>query len=478
MLERGNAAVPTAAGAASQPRASGRRPLVAAAIGVAAFLTTIDNTIVNVALPSIQRDLRVSLPALQWVVVTYLITFSALLLTGGRLADRYGRRRILLTGLALFTAASLPAGIATDTAMLLTARAFQGAGAALVLPAGLAVVAAGRTPRERDAGAAVWMAALAAALAMGPLAGGWLSQHLSWRWIFLVNVPLGLTGLLLGWLALDDSGRLRAERVDAPGLLSGTVMLAAAAFVLIEGPGLGWGSPTVAGAAVVACAAATCFGWAEHRSPDPMVDFALVREPALRGGIAASVLWGAGINGVFFFTSLFLQRAAGFSATRTGLVFVPLAVLVVLVTPLTPGLVERFGAARTSAAGLVVVAAGLAAVSLTRDQVTMLRLLPGVAAIGIGSALAVPLTSSVLAAVPPARTGVASGLLGAAREASGLVGISLIGLVVTAGHPVPTHGHLSGAFVSGYGTGLLVAAAFALLAAVIADRTLPGPQRR
>jgi MFS family permease len=180
---------------------------------------------------------------------------------------------------------------------------------------------------------------------------------------------------------------------------------------------------------------------------------------------------------VFFFTSLFLQRAAGFSATRTGLVFVPLAVFVVLVTPLTPGLVERFGAARTSAAGLIVVAAGLAAVSLTRDHVTMLRLLPGVAAIGIGSALAVPLTSSVLAAVPPARAGVASGLLGVAREASGLVGISVIGLIVTAGHPVPARGRLGGAFAGRYGTGLLVAAAFALLAAVIADRTLPGARR-
>jgi EmrB/QacA subfamily drug resistance transporter len=475
MLERGEVTLarpPPAAAAA--PRAGCR--WLHAAIGVAAFLTTIDNTIVNVALPSIQRDLRMSLPALQWVMVAYVLTFSALLLTGGRLADRYGRRRILLTGLAVFTAASVPAGAATNAAMLLTARALQGAGAALVLPAGLAIVAVGRTQRERDAGAAVWMAALAAALALGPLAGGWLSQHLSWHWIFFVNIPLGLAGLLLGWLALSESQRL-AARVDAAGLLSGTVMLAAVAFALIEGPGLGWRAPAVCGAAVLACVAATCFGWAEHRSPDPMVDFALVRERALRGGIAASVLWGAGINGVFFFTSLFLQRAAGFSATRTGLVFVPLAVLVVLVTPLTPRLTERFGPARTSAGGLVLVAAGLAAVSLTRDQVTMLRLLPGVAAIGIGSALAVPLTSAALAAVPPARAGVASGLMGVAREASGLVGISVIGLIVTAGHPVPVHGRLNAAFVGGYGTGLLVAAAFSLLAALIAKRTLPGPRR-
>jgi MFS family permease len=194
---------------------------------------------------------------------------------------------------------------------------------------------------------------------------------------------------------------------------------------------------------------------------------------AFTGGVAASVLWGAGVNGVLFYTSLFLQRAAGFSATRTGLVFLPLAALVVLVAPLTPRLAGRFGAAGTVATGLVLVAAGLAAVAVVRDQVTMPRLLPGLAAIGIGSALTVPLTSTALAAVPPARTGVASGLLAVAREASGLVGISVLGLIVTAGHPVPSHGPLGAAFTSGYGAALLTAAGLVVAAAVIAQVTLP-----
>jgi predicted MFS family arabinose efflux permease len=325
---------------------------------------------------------------------------------------------VLLAGLVLFTAASLPAGTAPSAAVLLAARAVQGVGAALVLPAGLAIVAARPTARQRDAGAAVWMAALAAALACGPVAGGWLSQHLGWHWIFLVNIPLGLAGLVFGWLGLPGPGpRARAGPLGLAGL---------------------------------------------------------VRVRAFSGGLAASVLWGAGVNGVLFYTSLFLQRAAGFSATRTGLVFLPLATFVVLVAPVTPRLAARFGAARTVAVGLVLVAAGLAAVAAVRDQVTVPRLLPGLVAIGVGSALTVPLTSTALAAVPPARTGVASGVLAVAREASGLVGISVLGLIVTAGHPVPAHGRLGAGFVSGYGLALLTAAALVLAGALIARRSLPG----
>jgi MFS family permease len=180
---------------------------------------------------------------------------------------------------------------------------------------------------------------------------------------------------------------------------------------------------------------------------------------------------------VFFFTSIFLQRAAGFSATRTGLVFLPLAALVVLVTPAAPALAARFGAAPTVAAGLVLVSAGLAVISVTVYHVTLLRLLPGVAMIGTGSALTVPLTTSVLAAVPPSRTGATSGLLSVAREASGLAGIAVIGLIVTGGHPVPARGAVSDTFVRGYSTGLMAAAGLALIGAVIAARALPGPAR-
>jgi EmrB/QacA subfamily drug resistance transporter len=446
-------------------------------IAIVAFLTTIDNTIVNVALPAIQRDLTMSVATLEWVVTGYLITFSALMLTGGRLADRYGTRRILLLGLAVFIAASLLAGTARDAAMLLAARAIQGSGAALALPAGLAVVAAGRTQRERDLGAATWMATLAVALAAGPLAGGWLTQHLSWNWIFLVNLPPGIAGLLIGWAAIEPARPGDSSGIDVTGLACSAVALAAVTFVLIEGPGIGWGSPQVAVAVVISVGAAICFGRTERRSAESAIGGPLLRERALQGGLAASVLWGVGVNGVFFFTSIFLQRAAGFSATRTGLVFLPLAALVVLVTPVTATLAGRFGAARTVAAGLALVSAGLAVVSLTLYHVTALRLLPGMVMIGAGSALTVPLTTSVLAAVPPSRTGAAGGMLSVAREASGLAGISVIGLIVTGGHPLPARGAVSGTFVHGYGTGLVAAAGLALVGAVIAARTLPGRRK-
>ena len=467
-------------------------------IAIAAFLTTIDNTIVNVALPSIQHDLHMSLPGLQWVVTGYLIAFSALMLTGGRLADRYGRRRILLTGLAIFTAASLLAGTASTAAMLLTGRIAAGMGAALVLPAALAVAAGGPTPRDRDAAAAVWMAALAAALALGPVVGGWLSQHLGWNWIFLVNVPPGLAGLLIGGIAIAEQRSDGAAGTDWPGLICSAAALAALTYALVEGPSVGWGSPRVAAATALTVGGLGGFLLAERRAAAPMIDMTVLAERALGGGIAASVLWGAGVNGVFFFTSLFLQRAEGFSATRTGLVFLPIAALVVLVTPFTPALTGRIGAARTVAAGLVLVAAGLALLALFAlraqpsisalpampaqlahgaYQVTLLNLLPGVAVIGIGSALTVPLTSSVLAAVPPSHTGVAGGVLSLAREASGLVGISVIGLIVTAGHPVPASGAVKETFARGYGTGLLAAAALAAIGAVVAGLTLPGARR-
>jgi MFS family permease len=261
-------------------------------------------------------------------------------------------------------------------------------------------------------------------------------------------------------------------------MAASVVLLAAATFLLIEGPVLGWASPGTLAAAVVAVVAAACFGRAERRARAPMVDIALARDKVLAGGMVASVLWGAGVNGILFFTSLFLQRSAGFSATRTGLVFVPVAVLVVLVAPLAPGLAARLGPARVVCAGLILVATGLAAVALATRHVSFPALLPGMIVIGIGSALTVPLTTSVLAAVPEARTGVAGSLLGVAREASGLVGISVIGLIVSAGHPVPPHGPVPPGFARGYALGLVTAAALVAVGAVIARRTLPEQEQR
>ncbi|MEU4834795.1 MFS transporter [Streptosporangium sp. NPDC023615] len=431
-------------------------------IGLAGFVTTLDNTVVTVALPTIQTELGTSPAALEWVVTGYVLTFSGLMLAGGRLADVHGRRRTLVAGLAVFTAASLAAGLAASTGGLVAARLVQGCGAALILPAMLAIVSVGNDDRRRSAGVAVWMASGAGALALGPVVGGYLTQHVHWSWIFLLNVPLGVLLVALTVVAVPESRDERAVRVDAPGVVSSVVVLSAGTFALTFGIELGWTSPPVLGAAVLTVAGAVAFAVAERRGRDPMVDLTLFRARAFTGGVLAQVLWGLGVNGVFFFTALFLQGVLGFTPVMSGLAFVPLALLVVVVTPLAPVAERRFGAARTVALGLVLVAAGMLAVAFLRPGDGWAGLLPAVCVIGIGSALTMPLGSAVLGAVPESRAGVAGGVFSVAREMSGLFGIAIIGVIVNG----------SASFTAGYSAGLLVAACLVAVGAVVSLVTL------
>ncbi|MEU0481627.1 MFS transporter [Streptosporangium sp. NPDC006013] len=431
-------------------------------IGLAGFVTTLDNTVVTVALPTLQAELGASLAALEWVVTGYVLTFSGFMLAGGRLADVYGRRRVLVAGLAVFTAASLAAGLATSVGALVAARLVQGSGSALILPAMLAIVAVGNDERQRSVGVAVWMASGAGALALGPVVGGYLTQHFHWSWIFLLNVPLGVLIIALATVAIPESRDERAARVDVPGVASSVVVLSAGTFALTFGAELSWTSPPILVAVLFAVAAALVFAVAERLGEDPMVDLALFRSRTFTGGVIAQVLWGLGVNGVFFFTALFLQGVLGFSPTASGLAFVPLALLVVVVTPLVPFAERRIGAARTVALGLVLVAAGMAAVAFLRPGDGWAELLPSVCVIGIGSALTMPLGSAVLGAVPESRAGVAGGVFSVAREMSGLFGIAIIGVIVNG----------SASFTAGYSTGLLVAAGLVVTGAAISLVTL------
>ncbi len=372
-----------------------------AVVVATAFLTMLDNTVVTVAAPSIARDLGAALPRLEWVANGYMLAYAGLLLPGGRLADRLGDRRVLLGGLALFTAASLAAGLSRHLPALIAARAAQGAGAALLVPATLAVVAT-RGEAERMRLAAVWTAAGAAALAAGPVVGGAVSQHLSWPWIFLLNVPVGLAALAIGARCLDPAKRSPARLGRPPG---GRVFL---------------------------------------------------------GAVAVQVLWGLGVTGVYFHTAVFLQDVRGFRPVAAGLVFLPVAVAVVLGAPAAGPLVRGRGAARTIAAGLLLVGGGIGVVGLFSTSTPVL--LGALAVIGFGSALTVPLAAVAVAAAPPERAGIAAGVFAVAREGSGVLGVAGIGAVVTAG--------------GGYPLGLAAAAALVLAGAAIAARTLPGPERR
>ncbi|MEV0593084.1 MFS transporter [Nonomuraea cavernae] len=452
------AAAPTRPGG----RTAGRMGLLLTVVGLAGFVTTLDNTVVTVALPSIQRDLGARLAALEWVATGYILTFAGFMLAGGRLADVYGRRRMLVAGLGVFTAASLVAGLASSIGLLVAARLAQGAGAALILPATLAVLA-GRDERERSLGVAVWMASGAGALALGPVVGGYLSQHLHWSWIFLINVPVGVAVIALAVVAVPETVAERRVPVDVAGSVASVVCLSAGTFALIHAGEHGWTSPAVLSALAACLAGGLVFLVVERRVTAPMAEPELFRVRAFTGGVLAQVLWGLGVNGVFFYTALFLQGVLGFTPVASGLAFVPLALLVVAVTPLAPMIERRVGAGRTVALGLVLVAAGMVAAAFLEPGDGWARLLPAVCAIGVGSALTMPLGSAVLGAVPEERAGVAGGIFSVSREISGLFGIAVIGVIVQG----------AGGFALGYSLGLAVAAGLVLAGAVISLVTLP-----
>ncbi|MFG1966347.1 MFS transporter [Nonomuraea sp. NPDC049028] len=296
--------------APAQPATRSR--LLLTVVGLAGFVTTLDNTVVTVALPSIQRDLHTRLSALEWVATGYILTFAGLMIAGGRLADVYGRRKVLLIGLTVFTGASLGAGLATSIEPLVVARLAQGVGAALILPATLAVLA-GRP--DRSLGVAIWMASGAGALALGPVVGGYLSQHAHWSWVFLINVPMGAAVIALATVAISET---RAEpsvgrrgQVDVPGLLASVVFLASGTFALIHGGEYGWGSPPILIAVAGCVGGGVLFLVLERGARAPMVELGLFAGRSFTGGVLAQVLWGLGVNGVFFYTALFLQGCSG-----------------------------------------------------------------------------------------------------------------------------------------------------------------------
>lgn len=439
-----------------------RQRAVIAVVVATAFLTMLDNTVVTVAAPSIAADLDAPLPTLEWVATGYMLAFAGLMLPGGRLADRYGHRRALLVGLASFTGASAAAGAAGSAGLLIAARIGQGVGAALLVPATLAVVAAGGE-RGRLRGTAAWTVSGAVALAAGPVLGGAVSQHLHWSWIFLLNVPVGIAALGTAWYALDDGRDPGAAGLDVPGMCASTVALAAATYALTGGSVHGWTSPVVLGSAAVAAVAGAVFVAVERRAVTPMVDAGLFLVRAFRGGVAVQVLWGLGVNGVFFYTAIYLQDVRGYSPTQAGLAFLATAVAVAVGAPFAPRLVRGLGSARTVAVGLCLVAVGMGTVAAGSAHPVLLLL--ALTVIGFGSALTVPLGAVVLAAAPLRHAGVAGGVFAVAREVSGVLGIAGVGVVVTG----------ASGFARGYVIGLCVAAALVLCGALIGALTLPGP---
>jgi EmrB/QacA subfamily drug resistance transporter len=432
-------------------------------------MTYLDNNIVNVAIPAIQRELGLSTSGLEWVVSGYILAFAGLLLAGGRFADAYGRRRLFLIGLAVFTAASFAAGLAGSVEVLIAARVVQGVGAALVTPTTLAIIShAYPNPRERTAAVGIWAGVGGLALAVGPLLGGLLSQHASWPWIFEINVPIGLATMALGGWAISESRDAERKRLDVPGLVVSTVALTTLTWALIEGSGRGWTSPSILAAFGVAALGGAAFVAIEQRSAEPMVAVSLFRERVFSGGIAALMLWAFGLFGIYFFTSLYLQNVLGFSPTEAGLAFLPMALCLVAGSVLSERVARAVGAHRSVTAGMVLMAVGIAGTALLGANAGYGELMRTFIVIGIGGGLTTPLTATVLGVMPPAQAGVASGLFNASREVAGLLGITVIGAILTARQSsalragsVPLD-----AFLSGYRLGLVVSAGLVGLGAV------------
>ena len=449
------------------------------AVSLATFMTYLDNNIVNVAIPAIQRDLHLGTAGLEWVVSGYILAFAGLLLAGGRLGDIFGRRRLFLIGLAVFTGASLVAGLAGSADVLVLSRVVQGVGAALVTPTTLALISAAYPdPRERTAAVGTWSAIGALALAVGPMLGGLLSQHVSWGWIFFINVPVGIGTMALGAWAIrsDRADETARQPLDVPGLVLSSAALVSLTYALIEGHDKGWTSAIITGSFAASALAVLAFVFVERRAASPMVDVSLFTDRVFSGGIGAIVMWGFGLFGIYFFTSLYLQNVLGFSATTAGAAFVPMAILMAAGAVVSERVASRIGPHRSVGLAMGLMAAGIASVSLLGRDASYLSLMPSFAMIGVGGGLSVPLTAMILGAMPTEQAGVASGIFNAAREVAGLLGITVIGAILTARSGAAARaGHDAiGSFLVGYRSGLLTAGLLVGAGAVAAFFALRG----
>ncbi|MBA2295297.1 MAG: MFS transporter [Actinobacteria bacterium] len=437
-----------------------------AAVAFGLFMIMLDNTVVNVALPAIQEDLGVGLSELEWIVSGYALTFAALMLVGGKLADAYGRRLLFVSGIAVFTLSSLACGLSTSGDMLIAARVAQGLGAALMSPATLSLIAATFPPRQRGTAIGIWAGVSALALAIGPLVGGLLTDHASWHWIFFVNVPVGLVGIVASFLLIDESRDPTHTRLDLPGLLTSAVGLFALTYGLIEANTYGWGSTRIVGAFVVAAVTLVSFIVLERRQREPMLDLTLFRNRTYVGANVVVLLVALAMFGVFFFVSLYMQNVLGFSPVQAGAAFLPMTVLIILVAPIAGKVSDRFGSRGLITAGMLLVATQLILFSRLGPDAGFWNLLPALVLGGVGMALTMtPSTAAATRAVPVAKAGVGSAVLNAFRQVGGSIGIALMGAIMAAQLTEPP---TTASFMDGFEHALLVAAGIAVAGAAVA----------
>ena len=437
-----------------------------AAVSFGLFMIMLDNTVVNVALPSIQEDLGATLSQLQWIVTGYALTFAALMLIGGKLADAYGRRLIFVIGIVIFTLASLWCGLSNTSEMLIMARIVQGAGAALMNPATLSIISATFPPKQRGAAIGIWAGVSALALAIGPLVGGLLTEHLSWHWIFFINVPVGMLAIAATLLLVTESKDETHESLDLPGLGTSALGLFALTYGLIEANSYGWTSARIVGSFAVAVVSLVSFVLIERRRRYPMLDLTLFRSGTYTGANVSMLLVALSMFGVFFFVSLYMQNVLGYSAVQAGAAFLPMTVLIILIAPIAGRASDRFGSRWLMTIGMVLLSVQLLYFSQLTATSDFWNLLPGFILGGFGMAMAMtPTAAAATRAVPVHKSGVGSAVLNAMRQVGGSVGIALMGAIVAnqaSGRP-----GVEG-FMAGFERALIVAGVIAFLGSIVA----------
>ena len=469
----------------------------------------VDNTILNVALPTLVREVRATTSELQWIVDAYTLVFAGLLLTAGSLGDRFGRRRALAVGLAVFGAGSVASALAGSAGQLILTRAVMGIGGALIMPATLSIISNVFTePAERARAIAVWAGFSAMGIAIGPLSGGWLLEHFWWGSVFMVNIPIVALALVGGRLFVPESKDPAPRGVDPVGALLSIVGLGALVWAIIEAPVHGWTDPlTVAAFGVGAVLLAAFVAWELH-TDHPMLDVHFFANPRFSAASTAVTLVFFALFGSMFLQTQYLQFVLGYSALEAGLRVAPIALVLMVAAPLSARLVERAGTKVVVAAGLATVAAALVVLSFATVTSGYGPVLVSMLVMGVGMGLTMaPATESIMGSLPRAKAGVGSAVNDTTRQVGGALGVAILGSLLAStygsslGSAVPAAARASvgaaldvaaglggeqgsalasaarSAYVDGMSVGVLVAAAAALLGSVIAVAFLPSRAR-
>ena len=481
-------------------------------------MVMIDNTVVNVALPTLNQELGASISDLQWIVDGYVLAFASLLLTGGILGDRYGRKRTFLAGLAIFTLSSLACGLASSSMQLIAARGLQGVGTALLMPGTLSILTVTFPPQERAKAIGLWAGVSGLALALGPTLGGYMVEHLGWESVFFLNVPIGIVAFIVATRTVRESRSDEARSLDVVGLALGTATLFSLTYALIEANQRGWTDPLIVTGLVGGALLGVSFLVWEGRNPLAMMPLAFFRIPAFSAGNIVAFSVSLGMFATFFFLSLFMQNPflRGYTAFETGLRFLPMTLMIVVTAPNAGRYASKHGSRAPMTYGLILAGGGLIGLSFITPQTPywVMGVLFAIMGHGMGSTMA-PMTAAVMNSVGPQRAGLGSAMTNTSREVGGVFGIALFGTILftrleavlapslqglglsraerdsisaAAGHGQLDVGALGlsnqqaaavgqafgDAFMSGFRLALLVAGLALLSAALVANRFIPG----